>query len=278
MFFKSMRTSLLIVLAAFLFNSCGEYQKLLRSDDTTKKYAAMDSLYDAGKYKKALKLMEQLVPAYRGKPQAEALMFKYANTFYQLEDYYLSGYQFDRFETSYPKSDSIEIAAYKSAKSYYELSPRYSLDQKDTYLALEKLQGYINNYPNSNRRTEANALVRELREKLERKDIEVANQYLDTAETLGTFGPAIGAYDNFIADHPGSKYRKDAFFGRLLAEYKLAINSVPTKVEGRLLEAKKYYDSFLKYYSESDLRADADEIMEDINKRLSESQTETAIN
>jgi len=278
MFFKSMRTSLLLVLTAFLFNSCGEYQKLLRSDDTTKKYAAMDSLYDAGKYKKALKLMEQLVPAYRGKPQAEALMFKYANTFYQLEDFYLSGYQFDRFETSYPKSDSIEVAAYKSAKSYYQLSPRFSLDQKDTYLALEKLQGYINNYPNSNRRNEANTLVRELREKLERKDIEVANQYLDTAESLGTFGPAIGAYDNFIADHPGSKYRKDAFFGRLLAEYKLAINSVPTKVGDRLLEAKKYYDSFLKYYSESDLRADADEIMEDINKRLSESQTETAIN
>ncbi|MBL4663393.1 MAG: outer membrane protein assembly factor BamD [Flavobacteriaceae bacterium] len=271
-----MRTSLLFVFAAFLLTSCGEYQMLLRSDDTAKKYAAMDSLYEAGKLKKSLKLMEQLVPAYRGKPQAEDLMFKYANTFYMLEDYYLAGYQFDRFETSYPKSDSIEVAAYKSAKSYYQLSPRYSLDQKDTNVALEKLQGYINKYPNSERRLEANALVRELREKLEKKDIEVADQYLDTAESLGTFKPAIGAYDNFITDHPGSKYRKDAFYGRLKAQYLLAINSVPSKVGDRLNVAKKYYDSFAKYYSKSDLNEEAGEILQDIEKRLS--KTETAIN
>jgi len=271
-----MRTSLLIVFAALLFTSCVEYQKLLRSDDTQRKYAVMDSLYDAGKYKKALKLMEQIVPLYRGKPQAEPLMFKYANTFYMLEDFYLAGYQFERFGTSFPKSDSVEIAAYKSAKSYYELSPRYSLDQKDTQTASEKLQNYINAYPNSVHRLEANGLVKELREKLEKKDIEVARQYLDTAESLGTFKPAIGAFDNFIADHPGSVYRKDAFFGRFEAQYLLAINSVPSKVEPRLKEAIKYYESFAKYYSESDLKGDADEIMQDIEKRLS--QTETAIN
>ena len=48
-------------------------------------------------------------------------MYRYANTFYNLEDYYLAGYQFERFVVSYPKSDSLEMAAYKSAKSYYEL-------------------------------------------------------------------------------------------------------------------------------------------------------------
>ena len=86
--------------------------------------------------------MEQLVPAYRGKPQGEKLMFIYANTYYNLEDYYLSGYQFERFTQAYPQSDSVEIAAFKSAKSFYQLSPRYSLDQKDTYKGLEKLQEF----------------------------------------------------------------------------------------------------------------------------------------
>jgi len=103
--------------------------------------------------------MEQIVPIYRGKPQAEPLMYRYANTFYNLEDYYLAGYQFERFVVSYPKSDSLEMAAYKSAKSYYELSPRYSLDQKDTYIALEKLQGFVDNYPESEYRTGCNDMV-----------------------------------------------------------------------------------------------------------------------
>jgi outer membrane protein assembly factor BamD len=254
----------LVFCCTIIFTSCSPYQSVFRSDDTSAKYTFADSLYKIGKYKKALKLMEQIVPSYRGKPQAERLMYIYANTFYQMEDFYLAGYQFERFETSYPKSDSVEIAAYKSAKSYYELSPRYSLDQTDTQKALDKLQAYINKYPNTIYRTEANGLVAELRGKLELKDIEVAKQYLKISD----YKPAIGAFENFISDHPGSSYRKDAFFGRLDAGYQLAINSVPRLVEERLKDAIGYYKSFAKYYKDSELMEDADKILEDINKRL----------
>lgn len=259
-----MRTSLLLIFAGLTLVSCNEYQKVLKTDDVLEKYNYAETLYNTGKYKKALNLMEQIVPVYRGKPQAEKLMFMYANTFYNLEDYYLSGYQFERFETSYPSSDSVEIAAYRSAKSYYELSPRYTLDQRDTYKALEKLQGYIDRYPNSEFRQEANNLVSELSNKLEKKDYEIANQYLKIED----YKAAIEAFDNFILDHPGSSLRKDAFYGRLEASYKLAINSLPHLVKERLETAKGHYNSFLKYFSESDLKGDADEIQADIDKRL----------
>lgn len=261
-----MRLSILLVLSVtILFTSCSPFQRVYKGDDVGAKFAFADSLYKIGKYKKGLKLMEQIVPAYRGKPQAERLMFIYANTFYNMKDYYLAGYQFERFETSYPSSDSIEIAAYKSAKSYAQLSPRYSLDQEDTDRALAKLQAYINKYPNTEYRTEANELVSVLRGKLEKKDIEVAKQYLKISD----YKPAISAFDNFISDHPGSQYRKDAFFGRFDAAYQLAVNSVPQKAQERLEEAKVYYNSFVKYYkTDVDLMEDADDILKDINKRL----------
>ncbi len=264
-----MRIPLLLLLTALMLASCSEYQRVLKSDDVGLKYNVADSLYKKGDYKRALGLMDQILPAYRGKPQGEALNYRYANTLYNLEDYYLAGYQFERFETSYPKSDSLELAAYKSAKSYYELSPRYSLDQRDTEKALEKLQTFINKYPNSGYRDQANILVMELREKLEKKDYEVAKQFL----RISDFKASIDAYDNFIGDHPGSKYRKDAFYERIEAAYLLAINSVQYKVEERLLIAKKHYNSFIKYYSDSDLRGDADDLLEDIEKRLSEKET-----
>jgi len=265
MFYKMIRISLLgFVLAVFL-NSCSEYQLVLKEDDATKKYAMADSLYNAGKYKKALKLMEQIVPVYRGKPQAEKLMYMYANTFYNLEDFYLAGYQFERFESSYPESDSLEIAAYKSAKSYYELSPSFSLDQKETDKALERLQSYIDKYPDSPFRTEANSLVLELRRKLEKKDYETAKQFLNIED----YKAAIEAFDNFIADHPGASLRKEAFYGRFEAAYKLAINSLPSLVNERLLVAKGHYKSFYKYYKDSDLGEEAREIMVDIEERLS---------
>ncbi len=272
MFFSTMKTSFLLLFAAIILSSCSNYQKVLSSDDTGKKYALADSLYKQGKYKKALKLFEQIVPVYRGKPQGERLMFLYSNTFYNLEDYYLAGYQFERFETSYPQSDSVEVAAYRSAKSYYELSPRYSLDQEDTYTALEKLQNYINKYPESEKRLEANELVAELQGKIEKKDIEIAHQNLKIAEYIGDYRPAIESYDNFIADFPGSEYRKDAFFGRLQAAYELALLSIPSLKEERLITAKDYYNKFLKYYSDTDLRAEADIIAQDITERLGETE------
>ncbi len=263
----------IILLFTILFSSCSQYQEVLRKDDMGKKYAFADSLYRKGKYRKSLKLMEQLVPSYRGKPQGEKLMFIYANTYYNLEDFYLAGYQFERFTQGYPQSDSVEVASFKSAKSFYELSPRYSLDQKETAKGLEKLQEFINQYPNSSKRMEANALVAELRTKLEKKEYEVAEQYLHVED----YKASIGAFDNFITDNPGTVYREDAFYGRFVAAYKLAINSVPFLVQERLREAIVHYNSFMKYYKDSDLAPKAMEYYQDIESRLEPIETEPTI-
>ncbi len=260
-----MKNIFLIVVLSITFASCSEYQKVLAGDSIADKYAMADSLYTQGKYLKSVKLMEQIIPSYRGKPQGQKLMYLYANSYYTMGDYILSGYQFDRFTISYPKSDSVEVAAFKSAKSYYELSPRYSLDQKDTDKALEKLQGFINNYPNSEKRADANVMVQDLRGKLDRKAFETAQQYL----RISDYKAAIGAFDNFIASHPGSIYRKEAFYGRLKAAYELAINSFPALVEERLITTDGYYSSFKKYYSETELNEEAVKLKEDIDKRLS---------
>jgi len=260
-----MKKILLIVIVAISFTSCSEYQRVLAGDSVADKFAMADSLYNAGKYLKSAKMMEQIIPTYRGKPQGQKLMFLYANAYYNLEDYVLSGYQFERFTISYPKSDSVEVAAFKSAKSYYELSPVYSLDQKDTDQAMNKLQAFINSYPESEKRAEANAMVQDLRKKLDKKAFETANQYL----RISDYKAAINAFDNFISNHPGSDYRKEAFYGRLVASYELAINSLPRLVEERLTTSVDYYNKFKKYYSNSeDLNSEVDKIKEDIDKRL----------
>lgn len=271
MFLNKNKNYLLVLLAVLVLGSCSPFQKVYKSDDAAAKYRFADSLYEIGKYRKALKLMEEIVPAYRGKPQAERLMFFYADTYYQLEDYYLSGYQFERFARSYPMSDRLQEAAYKGAKSYYHLSPRYSLDQEDTYNALQKLQGFIDQFPDSEYLSEANALVDELNTKLEYKAIKIATQYYHRED----YKSAIEAFENFVTDYPGSIYRAEAFYMRLDASYSLAINSFETLVPERLEVAKEYYDSFMKYFSESEFREDADEIYQDIESILGAETTET---
>jgi outer membrane protein assembly factor BamD len=38
------------------------------------KYPVANKMYEAGKYSKAIRLFEQIAPAYKGKPQAEKVV------------------------------------------------------------------------------------------------------------------------------------------------------------------------------------------------------------
>jgi len=210
-----MKNLFFLLVTVVVFSSCSSYQDVLKNDDINAKYAYADSLYTIGKYTKALKLWEQIVPLYRGKPQAERVSFLYADTYYQIGSsnyYYLAGYQFERFVNAFPESTKREEAAFKSAESYFKRSPKYNLDQGDTFIATEKLQSFISNYPDSERLDKVNAMVTELRDKIERKAYEIAKGYNKIGASRGTFPNAIAAFDNFLQEYPGSKYREDALF------------------------------------------------------------------
>ena len=114
--------------------------------------------------------------------------------------------------------------------------------------------------------------VNELTLKLQKKDIEIALQYLKTGQALNSYKSAIAAFENFINDHPGSIYRIDAYFGRFQAAYELALQSVPQKVDERLIKALEYYADFVKYFSESELLEQANEMIIDIEIRLGTSE------
>src|SRR5690606_39988896 len=95
-----------------------------------------------------------------------------------------------------------------SGKSAYMLSPVYSKDQTETRDAIEKLQGFINLYPESEFLPEASKLVQELDFKLEKKAFEIAKQYNKIAGYTGDFDASIKAFDNFILDFRGSSFKE----------------------------------------------------------------------
>ena len=78
-----MKNFFCLAIVILSLSSCSTYQKALKSEDMGVKYAVADSLYKAEKYKKSLKLWEQLVPSYRGKPQAERVQFLYADSYFR---------------------------------------------------------------------------------------------------------------------------------------------------------------------------------------------------
>lgn len=257
-----------ILLSALLLTSCSEFQKALKSDDVKTKYEVATQLYEKEKYSKAIRLFEQIANQYRGKPQAEKLFYMYAMSLYKTKTYQTASYQFESFTAQYPTSTKVEEAAFLGAKSYYHLAPRYSLDQVDTYKGLEKLQTFIDRYPNSQYMAEANQLVKELREKLEQKAFEIAAQYHKTAEYFGDYNAAIKSFDNFLLDYPGSIYREEALWLKFDSAYQLAINSVAYRMEERLKNAKDDYTDLIRFKAETKYREQADKMLARIDSEL----------
>ena len=263
MFLKAIKLSLFFAL--FLsFTSCSDYQKVLNNSDTNLKYKAAEEYYKNGEYRKANRLFEQIVPLYRGKPQAQRVIFFYANTFFQIKDYNLAAYQFESFVKSYPKSDRLQEAYYMAAKSYYMLSPRYSLDQQDTYKAIDKLQIFLDNYPNSEFSEDANTLIAELQVKLEKKFFEISKKYY----TIRDYKGAMNSFDNFISDFPGTQFKEEALYYKFLSNYELAINSIFTLKKSRLKDTKEIGNTILRYFPETLYIKDKNKKFKNIDKEI----------
>jgi outer membrane protein assembly factor BamD len=255
--------ALVMLLLIMMSSACSDYQKLLNSDDVSEKYKQAEVYYNNGEYRKANRLFEQIIPKYRGKPQAQRIIFFFAESYFQTKSYYLAAYQYENFTKSYPKSDRVQEATFKAAKSYYFQSPRHSLDQEDTFTALEKLQVFLNLYPESEYADEANQMIAELQEKLEKKDFEIAKQYY----TIRDYKAAIKANENFVSGFPGTKFREESLYVKFIASYEIAINSIDAKKQERLEDLIQQYNTLLRYYPETLFLADLD-------KRITQVYTE----
>lgn len=247
-----------------LISSCNEYQKVLNNEDMNVKYKAAEEYYNNGEYRRANRILEQLVPAYRGKPQAERLVYFFANSYFQTKNYYLASYQFESFIKSFPKSQKLEEATFFAAKSHYMMSPTFSLDQEETNTAIEKLQIFMNNYPKSKFTEECNQLISELQNKIEKKEFEIAKQYYNIYD----YRAAIKSLDNFVGEFVGSKFREEALYYKFLSSYEIAINSVESKKLQRLSDLKQLHNNIVRYYPETLFEEDLTKKMEVIEKEI----------
>lgn len=262
---QKMKNFILIGLVSIgLFSSCGEYQKALKSQDVKVKYAMAEDMYNQGKYKKGVKLFDPIVNQYIGKPQGERIIYMLGDSYYKTGQYQLAAYQFERLQKLYPKSDKVVEAGFLEAKSMYMDTPKYSVDQTNTYKAIEKLQMFLDRYLTTEYGEEANEMALDLLYRLQRKDFEIAKQY----NRVRDYQSAIKSIDNFLSNNPGTIFKEEALYIKLHSAYEWAINSEEHKKESRLKLAKEAYDILLKSYPETQFKDQADKMLVKIQDSL----------
>lgn len=241
-----------------------KFEKLRLSNDVLKKYQEGIRLYNKKDYTKALILFEGLAQKYRGTAEAEELSYYYAFTLYRLKDYTTARYKFKEFADTYPASKNAEECRYMGAYCYYLDSPESSLDQDNTYKAIDALQLFINLYPKSDRATQAAQYIANLRGKLETKAFDNAKLYYDLGGySIENYKSAVVALKNAQIEFPDIKYAEEMNLLIVKSQFMYAKNSYPFRQEERFKEAITYYDEFIEAYPNGKFAKEAKQLKED---------------
>lgn len=264
-----MRRFLYFIPVLLLLNSCGEYNKVLKSKDVDYRFDFAKRAFDQRKFTQASTVLETIYTPLRGTPNGEEALFLLAMSYYENKDYLNSGLYFKTYYSRYPKGKFAELARFYSGYGYYLDSPDPQLDQSQTIKAIEELQGFLDYFPNSDRVTIAQNAIFEMQDKLTLKELQNAQLYYNLGNFMGNnYESAIITAQNALKNYPYSKYREDFELLILKAKYQEAKLSINERQADRYRDVVDEYYSYINNYPDSKNRKEADNIYEIARKHV----------
>jgi outer membrane protein assembly factor BamD len=232
-----------------LMSSCGEYNKLLKSQDPDLKYSYAKKYFNQKKYVRSATLLEEIVHYFRGRAEAEESLYLLAQSYYGQKDYITASEYFKTYYNTYPKNEFTELARFYGAYGLYLDSPDPRLDQAQTYESINQFLMYLEYYPQSERAKQAQEILFELQEKLAYKEYLAARLYYNLGTYMGNnYNSCVLTVDNALKNYPDTKYREDLTYLKLCSKYELAIVSIDERLQGRYREVVDAYYNYMNEF------------------------------
>ena len=256
------------ILTAILFSallgtaSCADYNRILKTSDYEYKYEAAKQYYAEGQYNRAATLLGDLLTTLKGTDQGEESLFLTGMCNFNSQSYDAAASIFRKYYQTYPKGRYAEQARFNCGYALYKNTPEPRLDQTATYEAVTEFQNFIENFPSSGLRPQAQDLIFKLQDKLVEKEYLSAKLYYDLGAYIGNgvngnYGACIVTAENAIKDYPYTSRREDFAILILRAKFALARLSIEAKKEERYHTAIDEYYGFVTEYPESKYMAEA---------------------
>lgn len=253
-----------VILPFVLLQACSTYNSTLKGDDFDKKFEMANELFDTKQYDRSISLYEQVYQRAPKTAQGEIAYYRIGKAYYTVGNYYLAGYYLKSFSEKFPSSIKAEETTFLNALCSVQNSPNYTLDQTDTEIALNELQIFINNYPESRLIDSCNMIMDKLRFKLEKKDFEAVRLY----SKMENYRAASSAAETFLTEYPGSSFREEAYFIMVRNSYFLAINSIENKKKDRFEKTIERYLNFVAEFPGTSYKKDIDSFFERSKKEV----------
>jgi outer membrane protein assembly factor BamD len=249
---KAFQVILVLLFAAALWG-CGSSAPSAAATPE-ERFARAKELFDKQDYLAAISEFTVLTLQYQGSAVAADAQFYLAECRFNRGEYLLAAYEYSVQKKSYPASPRVPEAQYKLGLSYYNLSPRASLDQQYTKKAIDELQTFVEYYPANPLAPEADKKIKELNTRLAKKAYEAGQLYA----TMEYYKAALLAYDIVIEKYHDTEYGPLASLGKV--EIYISRN--------RYKDADAEVQKFIDRYPNSVLRGRADDLKKTIDKEL----------
>ncbi len=269
--------------------SCADYNQVVKTQDYEYKYEAAKQYYAEGQYNRAATLLQDILSVLKGTDQGEESLYLTGISNMKAHAYQAASTIFSKYYKTYPRGRYAEEARFNCGYSLYMVTPESKLDQTDTFQAVTEFQNFIENYPNSRLRAQAQEYIFKLQDKLVEKEYLSAKLYYDLGTyigngTNGNYGACIVTAENAIRDYPYTSRREDFAILILRAKFQLAQFSIESKKKERYHNAIDEYYGFMTEYPESKYADEAQALFARAKKYVTteeaeaSTQTDTASN
>ena len=245
-------------MATMLGSCANEFNRVYRTSDLDYKYEYAKECFACGKFSQATTLLQELVTPLKASDNAEESLYMLGMSEYCGGDFGSAAETFKKYHTSYPRGIFAEQALYHVGRSLYESTPEPRLDQSATISAINAYQTFLDYFPDSKLRLEAQKNMFELQDKLVLKEYLSAELYYNLGGYFGNctnggsnYEACIVTAQNAIKAYPYTSMRED--FSLLIAKskYELACQSVEEKKVERFRDAEDECYGFLNEFPES---------------------------
>lgn len=261
--------SLLLVL---LLASCAgnrAFQKLLKSNDNEQKLEAAKDYIEDKDYTRALSLLENVTPYFRGTKFSHEVLFLTAKSQFGLKDFFSAAYSFESYAKLYPKDVFAEESKFMQGYCYYQESPDARLDHEMTKRAIAAFQAYLELYPEGLHAADASKYLDEMNEKLAQKELFSARLYFNMGIYLGNnYRAAAITAENAIKNFPSSKFREEFSILILRSKFNQAQVSIAAKQTERYEEALEAFQNYVADFPDGTFLKEAQQMHADILKKI----------
>ena len=255
------KNTIITLSLAVLFSGCAsQVESIRKSADRTYLYEHAKQCFAQGKFGDAITLLSELVTAQKGRENAQESLYMLAMAEYCNGDYESASATFKKYFQSYPKGDFAEQASFYVGQSLFESMPDPRLDQSATIGAINAYQNFLDYFPDSSLREEAQKKLFILQDNLVMKEYLSAELYYNlggyfgniNSNTESNYESCIITAQNALKQYPYTSLREKFSLLIMKSKFELAQNSSEEKRLDRYRDAEDECYGFLNEFPESE--------------------------